>query len=92
MAKAAAKSWSPVQPPPATPVAAPVPQLLALGDGPVTWADSPARQLHARLAATFVAPPPPADDLLSPRAKLAIMVGSTAFLWAVVAMLVALIR
>lgn len=94
MANAAAKVWTaaPATAEEARPPVNVTPQVLALGDGPVAWADSPARQLHARLAATFVAPPPPMDDTLSPRVKLAIMLGSAAFLWVLVIAAVAAIR
>lgn len=82
----AARAWLPAVEPDVTPVPAPPPaaRVLTIDEGPVEWAESPARLLHARLAATFVTPPPrpSSDDALSPRAKVAIMLGSTAILWA----------
>lgn len=91
----AARAWLPAVEPDVAPVAAPPPaaRVLTIDEGSVEWAESPARLLHARLAATFVAPPPPSmDEALSPRAKVAIMLGSTAFLWTVIIGTVAAVR
>ena len=91
----AARVWLPAVEPDVTPISelSPAARVLAIDEGSVEWAESPARLLHARLAATFVAPPPASmDEALSPRAKVAIMLGSTAFLWTVIIGTVAVIR
>ena len=81
----AARAWLPAIEPDVTPIPAPpsAARVLAIDEAAVEWAESPARLLHARLAATFVTPPASAvDEALSPRAKIAIMLVSTAVLWA----------
>lgn len=56
--------------------------VAPLGTDQVQWSESPARLLHERLVATFVAPPPaPSPESFSPRVKLAILVSSSAILW-----------
>lgn len=68
------------------------PRVAPWGQGDIEWADSPARLLHERLIETF-APPAPAsaDETLSPRMKLAILVGASAALWVVIGATVAVI-
>lgn len=91
----AARAWVPAIESELTPVSVspPTARVLAIDEGSVEWAESPARLLHARLAATFVTPPPSTtDETLSPRAKVAIMLGSTSFLWAVIVGTVVVLR
>lgn len=74
---------SPLAAAPSSPVARPSSgPILPLGTDSVVWTESPARLLHERLVATFAPPVEAArPETLSPRAKLAILVGSSAMLW-----------
>lgn len=72
--------------------ARPVPSaasVVSFGEERVDWAESPARLLHERLIATFSPPASPiVDDALPLRTKLAIIVGTSAALWAVIVLAV----
>lgn len=95
MAQPARNIWGPepaTEPlpvPPAGAIATPI------GDGSVAWSESPARLLHDRLVATFVTPaaaPLPAGPVLSPRAKLGIVLGASAALWSLIGLAVTALR
>lgn len=66
--------------------------VAPIRDDAIEWAHSPARLLHERLIATF-APPLPQEpsETLSPREKLIILVGTSAALWLMIGIAVAMV-
>lgn len=61
------------------------PAIVAIDGAAATWAESPARLLHDRLVQSFATPRIDDDPQLLPApTRLAILVGSTAALWAVI--------
>lgn len=63
--------------------AAPMGAVVALGDQ-IDWAESPARLLHERLAESFAPPEPTADDRLPGAVRVAVILGSSLALWAMI--------
>ena len=56
------------------------PQVIAVGDAPVAWTESPARALHEQLVQSF-ATPAARDDRLPLRARVAIIGAAVVAPW-----------